>query len=86
MKLPQLTETLDAIARSIVGLPEELQAAIGEVVRVNRELAARQSELEIEQQTKDAEIARLNDLVTTQRDALLSVKRALAAWEQLLEP
>lgn len=81
---PRSVEFLEGLAAALNGLPAEHQAALREWAT-----AADAAELRAEEATRTAnelaaEVVRLNDLVTTQRDCLRSVARALAAWETQL--
>lgn len=83
---PRSVEFLQGLSTALQGLPPEHYAALKEWAE-----AADAAEARAEEATRTAnelavENARLCDQITTQRDALNSVRRALAAWEHQLGP
>lgn len=81
---PRSVAFLQGLGDAIKGLPADYQEAIREWAELARDAEARSDESRRTANELATENERLNDLVTTQRDALRSVQRALAAWESML--
>lgn len=85
MKL-NATEFLEGLAASLQrgGARPDVFSALRERLDEADAAEARAEHAERTANELAAEVARLNDVLTTQRDALRSVRRALAAWETQL--